>query len=84
MAPIKNLVENSYKWNSYKWIGAVLGVSIILMLSACASSPDKNFAGVVSLDAKNGDLYLYQTSNPASPIRENGKFDVVQIGRAHV
>ncbi len=76
MTPVENLVENSYKW-----VGTLLGASFVLLLSACASSPDKKFAGVVPLDAKYGDLYLYQTRDSAGTFRENGKYDVVLNGK---
>ncbi|MEQ1674058.1 MAG: DUF2846 domain-containing protein [Candidatus Nitrotoga sp.] len=77
MTPVENLVENS----SYKWIGAVLGASFVLLLSACASSPGEKFAGVAPLDAKYGDLYLYQTKNSTGTARENGEYEVVLNGK---
>ncbi|MEQ1813957.1 MAG: hypothetical protein ABL860_05835, partial [Candidatus Nitrotoga sp.] len=73
MTPVENLVENS----SYnKQIDALRGAFFVLLLSllsACASSPGEKFAGVAPLDAKYGDVYLYQTKGSTGTIRESGK-----------
>lgn len=76
MNPVENLVENSYKR-----IGALVGASIVLLLSACASSPGEKLAGAAPPDTKYGDFYLYQTKDSTGMVREKGKYDVVLNGK---
>lgn len=79
MTPVENLIKNSS--NKYKWMGAWLTASVVVLLSACASAPGKKFAGIAPLDEKYGDLYLYQTKDSIGTLRERGEYDVVLNGK---
>lgn len=77
--PVENLIKNSsYK---YKWMGAWLGASVVVLLSACASAPGEKFAGIAPLNDKYGDVYLYKTKDSAGTGRESGEFEVTLNGK---
>lgn len=76
MVPVENLIKNSFKW-----MGAWLGASVVVLLSACASAPGEKFAGIAPLNDKYGDVYLYKTKDTASTGRETGEFEVMLNGK---